>query len=63
MGRGAWQGTLHRVTESDVTEQLKHSTPYDLYFIHEKIRIRKVKFNLSKVTDLVNIRIGTEIQI
>ena len=46
-----------------MTEQLKHSTPYDLYFIHEKIRIRKVKFNLSKVTDLVNIRIGTEIQI
>ena len=28
MGRGAWQATVHRVAESDMTEKLTHTHTY-----------------------------------
>ena len=34
MDRGAWQGTVHWVTESDMTEQPTHTVAYKCYSIN-----------------------------
>ena len=52
MDRGAWQATVHGVTESDTTEQL--STPIFSFFLYLKLIIHCTCVKIKKSKKMAN---------